>query len=201
MVKITTSQNIHLLYVGLLDYLKKVSPSPQPPAQGSHLASGAGGLRTQTRCRAGISVGTGASGQDHAPCPPPRGGEGLQLPSGRCAPRTDPCFGTPLSRGTVYLSGNLLFATSKGISWHVSELCGFSRMYFLAQHCVLPHSLSFAWPPGAKMGPEPSKKFPVREDKPPLSRPVTSSLLPLLPSRLTPPAPQQKRPGGSPQGP
>lgn len=29
MIKITTSQNIHLLYVDLLDYLKKVSPLPQ----------------------------------------------------------------------------------------------------------------------------------------------------------------------------
>lgn len=37
MMKITTSQNIHLLYVDLLDYLKKVSPhtlhpSPKEPS-------------------------------------------------------------------------------------------------------------------------------------------------------------------------
>lgn len=31
MIKITTSQNIHLLYVDLLDYLKKVSPLTQAP--------------------------------------------------------------------------------------------------------------------------------------------------------------------------
>lgn len=35
MIKITTSQNIHLLYVDLLDYLKKVSPLAQ--AQGAQL--------------------------------------------------------------------------------------------------------------------------------------------------------------------
>lgn len=29
MIKITTSQNIHMLYTDLLDYLKKVSPSPR----------------------------------------------------------------------------------------------------------------------------------------------------------------------------
>lgn len=99
MVKITTSQNIHLLYVGLLDYLKKVSPSPQPPAQGSHLASGAGGLRTQTRCRAGISVGTGASGQDHAPCPPaPRRG-GAATPFRPVCPKDRPLLWDPTEQG------------------------------------------------------------------------------------------------------
>lgn len=30
-IKITTSQNIHFLYMDLLDHLKKVSPSPRIP--------------------------------------------------------------------------------------------------------------------------------------------------------------------------
>lgn len=41
-VKIATSQNMHLLYVDLLHHLKKVSPSPHTPAQGSRLALSAG---------------------------------------------------------------------------------------------------------------------------------------------------------------
>ena len=69
MVKITTSQNIHLLYVDLLDHLKKVSPlTPHPEtettsrSQGAQLARRGGNLRPQpVRRRAGISVGA---------CPP-----------------------------------------------------------------------------------------------------------------------------------
>lgn len=55
MIKITTSQNIHLLYVDLLDYLKKVSLSPAAQPQGAQLASRGRGLRHQPVRRAGIS--------------------------------------------------------------------------------------------------------------------------------------------------
>jgi hypothetical protein len=47
MVKITTSQNIHLLYLDLLDYLKKVSPSPWGPREPSWLGGAVWGLDFQ----------------------------------------------------------------------------------------------------------------------------------------------------------
>lgn len=74
MIKITTSQNIHLLYVDLLDYLKKVSLSPAAQPQGAQLAGRGRGLRHQPVRRAGISVGTGASWAG----PPPRPANLLQ---------------------------------------------------------------------------------------------------------------------------
>lgn len=61
MIKITTSQNSRLLYVDLLDYLKKVSLSPAAQPQGAQLAGRGRGLRHQSVLRAGISAGTGAS--------------------------------------------------------------------------------------------------------------------------------------------
>lgn len=44
-IKITTSQNIHLLYLDLLDYLKKVRPAPGSPSPGSPAGWAGPGLR------------------------------------------------------------------------------------------------------------------------------------------------------------
>lgn len=130
MVKITTSQNIHLLYVGLLDYLKKVSPHPSP--QPSEAIWRRRGSQDPDQGQGWHLSGDGSLGAGPRPLPlPPRRG-GAAAPFRPVAPRTDPCFGTPLSGGTVYLSANLLFATSKGISWDMSELFRFSRVYLMA---------------------------------------------------------------------
>ena len=81
-IKITASQNIYLLYVDLLDYLKKVSPLTPHLSPGRSSGPEGGSLRPQPARRARISVGTSASrAGPPLPPPPPPVGRGLQLSS------------------------------------------------------------------------------------------------------------------------
>lgn len=63
MIKITTSQNIHLLYVDLLDYLKKVSLSPQPSPREPTWPAGAGVSGTSLCAGPGSPWGQAPPGQ------------------------------------------------------------------------------------------------------------------------------------------
>ncbi|XP_030896878.1 coiled-coil domain-containing protein 183 isoform X2 [Leptonychotes weddellii] len=111
MIKITTSQNIHLLYVDLLDYLKKVSPLTPHPSPGKPSGREHRSLRPQPRCSAS-QWGQEPLGQGHAPRPP--AGEGLQLSFRPVCPKDRPLLWAPAEQGHhVSVCGNLLVASSK----------------------------------------------------------------------------------------